>query len=118
MKIILQLFVLGSLLTIAAHAQSPKLKEKFDVQKDQTVRVAGTDLELKVLTNGHATHIRYYIFFCIFEAKLNGELKEQELNLGETLTFDGFRIRLTGVKPWTLRDERLSCKFIVTKNKK
>ncbi len=123
MKIGLNLLIIASFITASFFNKNVKLNEKFDVQKNEIVTVQDTNLDLKVIASGHDTFDDWssHKYFCRFEAKLNGETKERELYSGESLIFENLNIRFIGLKETHLKDDSrsvLSCKFIVTKNKK
>lgn len=97
---------------------------EFTLKKGQTARVKNTDLQVKMLSNGHSTLVSGgHVMFCEFEVRFNGQTEKKTLDIGESAKFENLEVKLAAVDttadpkasdPWS----STSCKFTVTGNTK
>ncbi len=122
MRVFLVLIFLVGLSGCFLVGKKVNLNEEFTLKKNETVSVEGTNLQLKMLVNGHNWLVGGgHTYFCEFEVSFDGKTEKRGLNTGESKTVADLNIKLQGIDetpnhkekdPWS----NTSCKFIVTKN--
>lgn len=95
--------------------------EEFILKKNETARIKGANLQLKMLSAGQAQREEGGdLVFCKFSMEINKRTKEENLSVGDTMTAGDFKIKLLSVDttadskaadPWS----NTSCSFVITK---
>lgn len=123
MKAVLISILFTGLIVCFSSDKTVNVGENFVLKKNETARIKGANLQLKMLSAGQAQREEGGdLPFCKFSVEINSRTEEKTLSPGDRTTAGNFSIGLRSVNtktdskaadPWS----STSCGFVVTKKK-
>ncbi|HRH43273.1 MAG TPA: hypothetical protein PKY82_16695 [Pyrinomonadaceae bacterium] len=113
MKVALIFVICLSLNACFLMTRTVKQGELFTIKGSETVKVEGTDLQIKIITTKTSDYFNKPIGVlesCEFEVKSNNKTEKRELGNHNSTIVDGFNIKLE-----RLDTGKVMCGFIVSK---